>query len=577
LLDPEELIGYLARHGVTRMVLVPSLLRALLDHAPNLGERLPKLRLWSLSGEALPWELAARFQKAFPGATLLNIYGSSEVAADVTWHEVTERAEEKTGTVPIGRPISNTQVYVLDRYRNPVPVGVRGEIYVGGAGLALGYWRQPELTAERFVENPIAPEKSARLYKTGDLGRWQKNGEIEYLGRIDSEVKVRGMRIDLREIETVLAGEEGIEEAVVELKGEGGEEALEMSREDLATWLISLRAELPVIAYDLEMLLDDRDALGALSFLDDDVARPMAAGLESGRDRQIDALTPGTRLGTYEIVALLGAGGMGEVYRAKDLRLGRDIALKVLPARMSADTNRLARFEREARTVAGLNHPNIVMLHSVEDDGDVRFLTMELVEGQSLDLALAPGGLPIPRVIELGIALPTRWPRRTKRGGAPRLQARERDADERRTREGARLRARLVASDGARSSRAGGDCRLTNLLHGSIMGTAVYGAGADPWRGGGHAHRSSRSDRVYELSSGMRPFTGETHADISHAILRDAPKRLSSVRSDLPRDLERVIDECLRRTRASGCRRHSMCRTRSPAAQGAGAERVGLP
>ena len=143
----------------------------------------------------------------------------------MTWHEVTERAEEKTGTVPIGRPISNTQVYVLDRYRNPVPVGVRGEIYVGGAGLALGYWRQPELTAERFVENPITPEKSARLYKTGDLGRWQKNGEIEYLGRIDSEVKVRGMRIDLREIETVLAGEEGIEEAVVELKGEGGEEA----------------------------------------------------------------------------------------------------------------------------------------------------------------------------------------------------------------------------------------------------------------------------------------------------------------------------------------------------------------
>ena len=107
----------------------------------------------------------------------------------------------------------------------------------------------------------------------------------------------------------------------------------------------------------------------------------MAEGLESGRDRRVDALTPGTRLGTYEIVALLGAGGMGEVYRAKDLRLGRDIALKVLPARMSADTGRLARFEREARTVAGLNHPNIVMLHSVEDDGDVRFLTMELVEG----------------------------------------------------------------------------------------------------------------------------------------------------------------------------------------------------
>jgi acyl carrier protein len=225
LLDPEELIQYLAKHRVTRMVLVPSLLRALLDHAPNLGERVPELKLWSLSGEALSWELAGRFQKAFPDATLLNIYGSSEVAADATWHEITERAEEKTGTVPIGKAIANTQVYVLDRYRNPVPVGVRGEIYVGGAGLALGYWRQPELTAERFVANPIAPEQSARLYKTGDLGRWKRNGEIEYLGRIDSEVKVRGMRIDLQEIETVLAGQEGIEEAVVELTGEGGDEA----------------------------------------------------------------------------------------------------------------------------------------------------------------------------------------------------------------------------------------------------------------------------------------------------------------------------------------------------------------
>ena len=226
LLDPEEMIGYLARHEVTRMVLVPSLLRALLDHAPNLGERVPKLKLWSLSGEALPWELAARFQKAHPKATLLNIYGSSEVAADVTWHEVQESGEGKTGTVPIGKPIWNTQVYVLDGQGKVVPVGVRGEIYVGGAGLARGYWRQAELTGERFVENRIAPERSARLYKTGDLGRWRRDGELEYLGRIDSEVKVRGMRIDLREIETVLGAEEGIEEAVVELRGEGEEQGV---------------------------------------------------------------------------------------------------------------------------------------------------------------------------------------------------------------------------------------------------------------------------------------------------------------------------------------------------------------
>jgi len=227
-LDPEELLQILSEQRVTRIVLVPSLLRALLEHAPNLEERLPELKLWSCSGEVLTWELARRFRKGYPGAKLLNIYGSSEVAADVTWHEVREEEEDTQGTVsvPIGRPISNAQVYVLDRNLNAVPVGVRGEIYVGGDGLALGYWQQPEMTGERFVPNPIAPERSERLYRTGDLGRWRSAGEIEYLGRMDGEVKVRGMRIDLGEIETVLASHRWVEEAVVELSGEGAEQRL---------------------------------------------------------------------------------------------------------------------------------------------------------------------------------------------------------------------------------------------------------------------------------------------------------------------------------------------------------------
>src|SRR6202158_5559227 len=228
-LDPEELLQILAEQRVTRIVLVPSLLRALLEHAPNLEERVPELQLWSCSGEVLTSELARRFRKGYPKAKLLNIYGSSEVAADVTWHEVGEEEQEQeqgTVSVPIGRPISNTQVYVLDRNRNAVPVGVRGEIYVGGDGLALGYWRQPEMTAERFVGNPIAREESERLYRTGDLGRWRSSGEIEYLGRRDGEVKVRGMRIELGEIETVLGSHEWVEEAVVELSGEGAEQRL---------------------------------------------------------------------------------------------------------------------------------------------------------------------------------------------------------------------------------------------------------------------------------------------------------------------------------------------------------------
>jgi acyl-coenzyme A synthetase/AMP-(fatty) acid ligase/thioesterase domain-containing protein/acyl carrier protein len=226
-LDPEELLQILAEQRVTRIVLVPSLLRALLEHAPNLEERVPELKLWTCSGEVLTWELAGRFRKAYPKAKLLNIYGSSEVAADVTWHEVGEEEEAQgTVSVPIGRPINNTQVYVLDRNRNVVPLGVRGEIYVGGDGLALGYWRQPEMTAERFVGNPMAPERSQRLYRTGDLGRWRSTGEIEYLGRMDGEVKVRGMRIELGEIETVLASHRWVEEAVVELSGDGAEQRL---------------------------------------------------------------------------------------------------------------------------------------------------------------------------------------------------------------------------------------------------------------------------------------------------------------------------------------------------------------
>src|SRR5262245_27878938 len=117
------------------------------------------------------------------------------------------------------------------------------------------------------------------------------------------------------------------------------------------------------------------------------------------------SLPPGTRLGNYEILAPLGAGGMGEVYRARDLRLRREIALKVLPDDVAQEADRLARFEREARTVAALNHPNIVVLHSIEDVDGVRFLTMELVEGGSLERQVTPGGSPAGRVIEIGIAI----------------------------------------------------------------------------------------------------------------------------------------------------------------------------
>jgi amino acid adenylation domain-containing protein len=222
--DPRLFLEVLAREQVTRIVLVPSQLRAVLEHAPELNKRVPSLRLWSCSGEALPLELANRFREAFPEAAMLNIYGSSEVAADATWHEVSE--QDIGSSVPIGQPINNTQIYLVDKYSRPVPIGIPGEIYIGGDGLARGYLKRPELTAQRFVSNWLVPERSQRLYRTGDLGRWRSNGKIEYLGRTDTQVKLRGMRIELGEIESVLASHADVQEAVVTVTGEAEQQKL---------------------------------------------------------------------------------------------------------------------------------------------------------------------------------------------------------------------------------------------------------------------------------------------------------------------------------------------------------------
>ncbi len=210
---PPRLIRTLADNEVTRIVLVPSLLRVMLD-CGNLQSQLPQLRIWVTSGEALSKELCQRFFEARPQSSLLNLYGSSEVSADVTWYDTSLMSEENS-SVPIGRPVSNIQIYILDHYLNPVPIGVPGELYVGGDGLAHGYLNRPELTLEKFIPNPSSHEPDARLYKTGDLVRYLADGNIEFLGRMDHQVKIRGFRVELGEIEEVLRQSPAVQETIV--------------------------------------------------------------------------------------------------------------------------------------------------------------------------------------------------------------------------------------------------------------------------------------------------------------------------------------------------------------------------
>lgn len=211
--NPRHFVQTLATQQVTRLLLVPSLLRVILDTHPELQQDLPHLRHCVTSGEACAVELAQRFRASMPQCVLLNLYGSSEVAADATWCDLS--AHEVGSCVPIGRPISNTQVYVLDAQLSPVPVGIPGELYVGGAGLARGYLGRPDWTAERFIPHPFSAEPGARLYRTGDVVRYLPDGNLEFLRRADYQIKLHGFRIELQEIEAALWRYPGMREAVV--------------------------------------------------------------------------------------------------------------------------------------------------------------------------------------------------------------------------------------------------------------------------------------------------------------------------------------------------------------------------
>ncbi|MDQ3257079.1 MAG: amino acid adenylation domain-containing protein, partial [Acidobacteriota bacterium] len=210
--DPREVIALVEESRVSHMLSLPSLYRLMLAEAKS--QQPTPLRTVVVAGEACPVDLIAQHRQTLPETELFNEYGPTE---GTVWSTVYDcRAVEPGRQVPIGRPIANTRVYLLDRHLNPVPVGVPGELHVGGAGVARrGYLNQPELTAARFIPDPFSTEAGARLYKTGDIARYLSDGNIEFLGRSDEQVKIRGYRIELGEIESVLRRHEAVGEAVV--------------------------------------------------------------------------------------------------------------------------------------------------------------------------------------------------------------------------------------------------------------------------------------------------------------------------------------------------------------------------
>jgi TolB-like protein/tRNA A-37 threonylcarbamoyl transferase component Bud32/tetratricopeptide (TPR) repeat protein len=261
-------------------------------------------------------------------------------------------------------------------------------------------------------------------------------------------------------------------------------------------------------------------------------------------------LSVGDKLGSYEITALIGAGGMGEVYRAADTKLGRPVALKVLPPEMARDPDRLARFQREARSVAALNHPHIVTIFSVEEVDGIHFLTMELIEGRSLDRLIPEGGLPIERIIEIADALADALAATHEKGIVHRDL---KPANVMVTDEG---RVKVLDFGLAKETHEANpsDTTLTSAgcttKLGAVLGTPAY---MSPEQVAGRPidHRTdifSLGTMLYEMAAGHRPFQGRSAAELASSIMRDTPRPLSELRAGLPDGLWRVTQRCLEKS-----------------------------
>ncbi len=307
--DPQRFVVALEKNGISRLVLVPTLLRVLVESGYPLAERLSGLKFCFSSGETLPLELARSFRKQLPGCRLINLYGSSEVAADVSYHEVGDPLDSR---VPIGRPLANTQIFILDVNMQPQPVGIPGEVYVGGAGLARGYLNNPELTAEKFVPSPFSHEPGARFFKTGDIGRFLSDGNIEYYGRRDHQIKIRGFRIELGEIEEVLARHPAVQQSIVTVDENEGHArllayvVLHKSGQDAAGLRAYLRQELPEYMLPAAFVILDQFPLTSTGKID-----RRSLPLPSDARQQLDGPYQGARTDVEKIIGSVWEDALG--------------------------------------------------------------------------------------------------------------------------------------------------------------------------------------------------------------------------------------------------------------------------
>jgi len=224
-LDPVSLYKLMKEHEISMFEATPSLILPLMDYIYDSNLEVDWLKLLILGSDSCLTEDFRRLLERFSAnMRILNSYGVTEATIDSSYYEASEKNIEGAGNVPIGKPMQNTRFYILDESLKPKPIGQYGELYIGGAGVARGYMNKPELTEERFLPDPFM--KGGRMYKTGDMARWDSNGNVEFLGRLDNQVKIRGFRIELGEIENCLTSHESIKDAVVVPWGESSDKYL---------------------------------------------------------------------------------------------------------------------------------------------------------------------------------------------------------------------------------------------------------------------------------------------------------------------------------------------------------------